>query len=77
MSEAKVIATIALASAKNGVISVTHIDNPYGEGTKSVVSVGVTLKGEGHEPDWKAHIPYENLDDVIAALREAKAKFGS
>ncbi|WP_456470358.1 hypothetical protein [Caminibacter sp.] len=70
------ITTIPLANTKEGVISITHIEEPYGEGSKPVVSIGISLDGEENKPDWKAHIPYENIDDVIEALKEAKEKFG-
>ena len=69
------ITTIPLASTKEGIISITHIEEPYGEGSKPVVSIGISLDWEENKPDWKAHIPYENVDDVIAALKEAKEKF--
>ena len=43
----------------------------------TVVSVGISLKKNGEEPDWKAHIPYENLDELINALNTAKEQFGN
>lgn len=61
-----------LAGTKEGSISVSSIEEPYGKGSHSVVSIGISLKGDIDEPDWKAHIPYENLDDLIASLIEAK-----
>lgn len=61
-----------LAGTKEGTISVSNIDEPYGKESASVVSIGISLKGNIDEPDWKAHIPYENLDDLIASLVEAK-----
>jgi hypothetical protein len=63
-----------LAGTKEGTISVSSIEEPYGKGSHSVVSIGISLKGNMEEPDWKAHIPYENLDDLIASLTEAKAQ---
>ena len=41
------------------------------------MSIGIALKKNGDEPDWKAHIPYENLDELISALQDAKARFGT
>jgi len=76
MKKTKLIKTIPLANTKEGIISISHIDEPYGEGSKPVVSIGISLDGEESKPDWKAHIPYENIDDVIEALKEAKEKFG-
>ena len=69
------IKDIKLASKPGGVISVSHVTKPYGETSESVVSIGVSLKGDAGKPDWKAHIPYENIDEVIAALTEAKEKY--
>ncbi|NPA11867.1 MAG: hypothetical protein GXO62_06465 [Epsilonproteobacteria bacterium] len=68
------IKSFPLAHTNEGIISVAHINEPYGEGSKPVVSIGISLDGEG--VDWKAHIPYENIDDLIIALKEAKEKYG-
>jgi len=70
--EHKIIKTFALAGTKNGLISIAHINEPYGKESNPVVSIGISLKGDINEPDWKAHIPYENLDELIEALQEAK-----
>ncbi len=77
MKKTKLIKTIPLANTKEGIITISHIDEPYGEGSKPVVSIGISLNGEENKPDWKAHIPYENINDVIEALKEAKEKFSS
>lgn len=71
-----ILKTFALADTKKGVISVSHIEEPYGAKSAPVVSIGISLKGSDREPDWKAHIPYENLDELILSLQEAKEKFG-
>jgi len=63
---------IALHGTQNGVISVTKLDNPYGENSGTVASIGVSLSGEANNPEWKVHIPLENLDEVIKALQELK-----
>lgn len=64
--------TIALSGTKKGVISVTKITEPYGEGSATVASVGVSLNGNEKEPGWKVHIPLDNLDEVIKALEALK-----
>ena len=64
--------TIPLSGTKNGVISVTKINEPYGAGSGAVASVGVSLAGNAKEPEWKVHIPLDNLDEVIQALSELK-----
>jgi hypothetical protein len=71
------IKSFNLAGTKNGTINVTHIEEPYGEGSNNVVSIGISLKGSSDTMDWKAHIPYENIDDLISALIDAKQQFGS
>ena len=64
--------TIALNGTKKGVISVTKIDEPYGTGSSSVASIGISLKGDAQNPEWKVHLPMENLDAVIEALQALK-----
>ncbi len=64
--------TITLSGTKKGVISVTKIDEPYGAGSASVASIGISLVGNADEPEWKVHIPLENIDEVIEALKELK-----
>lgn len=64
--------TIGLSGTNKGVISVTKIDEPYGAGTATVASVGVSLAGNADEPEWKVHIPLDNLDEVIEALQALK-----
>lgn len=71
MSTTTELKVIPLAGTKKGVIKVSNVTEPYGEGTEDIVSVGVALNGE--DIQWKAHIPYANIDDIIAALQEAKA----
>ncbi len=75
MSSAVLVKEIPLASSKKGVISVSHLPEAYGAGSKNVVSIGINLSGESGEPTWKAHIPYENIDEVIKALQEAQEKY--
>ena len=72
----EIIKTFNLHGTKSGTISVAHIEEPYGEDSKPVVSIGISLKGNSETPDWKAHIPYENLNDLIDALKEAQNNHG-
>jgi len=64
--------TIALSGTKKGVISVTKIDAPYGKESAPVVSIGISLAGNAEEPEWKVHLPIDNLDAVIEALTALK-----
>jgi len=63
---------VALSGSKEGKITITTISEPYGEKSESVASIGVFLQAGANEPDWKVHIPKENIDEVIAALQKAK-----
>ncbi len=60
--------TIALSGTKNGVISVTKIEEPYGKDSATVASIGISLAGDAENPEWKVHLPMDNLDEVIKAL---------
>ena len=66
------IAIINLAGTQNGTIEVATLQEPYGADSAPVASIGIFLSGGSDEPDWKVHIPKENIDAVIAALKEAK-----
>ena len=65
--------TIQLSGTKKGVISVTKIEKPYGENSGSVASIGISLAGNADEPEWKVHIPLDNLEEVIEALTALKS----
>ncbi len=64
--------TIALSGTKKGVISVSKIDEPYGKKSASVASIGISLAGNAKEPEWKVHLPMDNLEEVIKALQDLK-----
>ncbi|WP_206732269.1 hypothetical protein [Halarcobacter mediterraneus] len=63
------LGTLSLSGTKKGVISISNVSEPYGKGTEDIVSIGISLNGKDIE--WKSHIPYANLDDVIKILQEA------
>jgi len=67
----KVIDEIELHTAKDGKIEIAILKEPYGEGSLSVISIGIFLETK-NEPDWKVHIPKDNIDSVIEALQKAK-----
>jgi hypothetical protein len=64
--------TIALSGTKNGLISITKLENPYGDGSATVASIGISLNGDANNPEWKVHIPLDNIDEVIERLKELK-----
>ncbi len=72
MSDTKIESTIALHGTKKGIISISKISQPYGEGSGTVDSIGISLGGNTDEPDWKVHIPIENLEEIIAVLNTLK-----
>jgi len=67
-----IIKSFQLSGTKKGAITVANVTEPYGAGSEAVVSVGVSLSGDIENPDWKAHIPYSNVDELIETLLEAK-----
>ncbi len=70
MSDVNEIERIDLVGTKKGVISIATVSEPYGTGTDTVASVGVSLTGD--DVEWKVHIPLDNLDSVIEALQKIK-----
>ena len=58
---------------RNAFITVTTLENPYGPGTRSVISVGCTINGNTENPTWKVHIPV-SLAAIVAdaVLRRAE-----
>ena len=64
--------TLPLEGTKNGVISISKIEEPYGAGSNTVASIGISLAGNADEPEWKVHLPLGNLDAVIDALQKLK-----
>lgn len=69
---AEIIKEIPLDGTKKGLISVSKIDEPYGEGSDSVASIGISLSGDAKNPEWKVHIPMGNIDALIEALKNIK-----
>ena len=67
-----VVKEIPLNGTKKGLISVSKVDAPNGEGSDSVASIGISLSGDSKNPEWKVHIPLGNIDEVIAALQLIK-----
>lgn len=70
--ETTVETTLPLANTDNGVISISKITEPYGSGSATVASIGISLSGNAADPEWKVHIPLDNLDAVIEALQALK-----
>ncbi len=68
----KVIDEFRLSGTESGKIEVGILTEPYGTKSESVVSIGIFLNSEATEPNWKVHLPKENIDAVIAALEKAK-----
>lgn len=69
MSTITELGTLPLAGTKKGKISISNVTEPYGKDTADIVSIGISLNGQ--DIQWKSHIPYENLDEVIEILKKA------
>ena len=69
MSTITELGSLALSGTKKGKISISNVTEPYGKDTPDMVSIGISLNGQ--DVQWKAHIPYENLEDVISVLQKA------
>ena len=64
--------TIALSGTQKGIISVAKLEEPYGKNSGTVASIGISLSGNIDAPEWKVHLPLDNLDEVIEALQALK-----
>ncbi|MEA1915115.1 MAG: hypothetical protein U9N30_07345 [Campylobacterota bacterium] len=71
MSNSVELNQIPLAGTKKGIISIAKVSEPYGAGSDDVVSIGIALNGV--DVEWKTHIPFANLHEVIAALQAANS----
>ena len=69
MSTITELGVLPLKNKKNGKISISNVTEPYGKDSEDIVSIGILLNGK--DIQWKSHIPYENLEDVIAILQKA------
>ena len=67
-----VIDNIKLSGTDDGEIKIALVSKPYGDNSEPVASIGISLKANAEQPDWKVHIPKDNIDAVISALQEAK-----
>lgn len=63
---------MTLSGTQEGKITISTIAQPYGPKSESVASIGISLQGNADEPDWKVHIPKENIEAVITALQKAQ-----
>ena len=62
------IFAIPYPNRDNSYIVVTRLDEPYGEGSDPVISIGCTLKGNVSDPTWKVHVPQDMIKDVVMAI---------
>ena len=69
MSTITELGSLALSGTKKGKITISNVTEPYGKDTPDIVSIGISLNGQ--DVQWKSHIPYENLEDVISVLQKA------
>ena len=57
-------------------IVIARIEEPYGEGSNTVISVGCTLKDDPDNPTWKVHVPL-NIAHEVADMLKQSATLGS
>lgn len=69
MSTITELGSLALSGTKKGKITISNVTEPYGKDTPDIVSIGISLNGQ--DVQWKSHIPYENLEEVISVLQKA------
>ncbi len=60
---------IDLHGTKKGGISLEKIEKPYGEKSTPVISIGIFMNKDSEKPDYKSHIPVENLKELIEELK--------
>lgn len=56
---------------QNAYIVVKKIEEPYGPGSESVISIGSTLKGDVDNPTWKVHVPISIINSVVHGISES------
>ena len=70
MVETIKIKNLHLAHTKEGKISISHVEHPYGNYSDPVARISIALHED--EKATSLDIPYENLDEIIASLQKAK-----
>ena len=73
MKEVKVFKEVDLNEVK-GKIKFATIREPYGAGSKPVVSISINLDGKEEEA-WKIHIPISQVKEVRQILKEIRADY--
>lgn len=69
MSESIKVRTIRLAHHfKKDKINVTHVEKPYGEYSDPIVKIEIV---EADKIVGHLEVPYENVDELILALRKS------
>lgn len=70
MSESIKVRSIRLAHHfKKDTIDVSHVEHPHGDYSDPVVELDIMIDGEQRQ---KVEIPYDNIEEVIEALKKAK-----
>ncbi len=64
------VKNLHLAHKKGETITVTHVEHPHGEHSDPIVSIAVSYHGEKNHS--MIEIPYENVDELIEALKKSK-----
>ena len=51
--QSELLKTISLSSLRGGIISLYHIEEPYGSSSDPVVGIGVSLDGDANHPNGR------------------------
>ena len=71
MAETIKIKNLHLAHTKEGKISISHVEKPYGEFSDPIMRLSISLHED--EKATSLDIPYDNVDDIIASMKKAQA----
>ena len=66
--------TVRYRNRDTSMICVKRLKEPYGPGSRDVVSVGCTLKNDPENPSWKVHVPVELVSKVCEHMLELSEK---
>ena len=69
-----ILTKFSLAGTKNGIISVSHLEEPYGSGSFPVVSIGIALEKSGEEPVQPTYRQQKERRSNAKKVRENTSK---
>lgn len=67
------VKNLRFANKMGEIITIAHVEKPHGVHSDPVVRIGISDHGKKNSS--LIEIPYENLNELITALHEAKEVF--